>query len=397
MLDIHKQLEWLMSGTDDVVSPALLKDKLERSAQEGRPLTVKLGVDPTAPDIHLGHTVVIEKLRQFQELGHRVVFLIGDMTGRIGDPTDRAATRKQLGADEVKAFAATYIDQARKILDADRLILRYNSEWLEPMQLADTIQLMGQITVARLLERDDFHHRFTEHVPIHFHELLYPLMQGYDSVALEADVELGGTDQRFNIMTARQIQEAYGLEPEVGVFLPILEGTDGVRRMGKSLGNYVGISEAPEEMYGKIMSIPDTLISRWAMLLLGEDRAAWDERVQTHNPRDVKADLALRLVARFWGDAPASDAQASFNRRFREHQVPDDMPLVAILQDPWKTSAIECVAWMPDVPSKQEARRLLQQGAVFIDGIRVAVTDTVEVRAGSWLRIGRRRYYRLTV
>jgi tyrosyl-tRNA synthetase len=177
----------------------------------------------------------------------------------------------------------------------------------------------------------------------------------------------------------------------------IIYSTVGVRRRGKSLGNYVGISEAPEEMYGKIMSIPDTLISRWAMLLLGEDRVAWDERVQTQNPRDVKADLALRLVARFWGDAPANDAQASFNRRFREHQVPDDMPLVAILQDPWKTSAIECVAWMPDVPSKQEARRLLQQGAVFIDGIRVAVTDTVEVRAGSWLRIGRRRYYRLTV
>ncbi|AUW94257.1 tyrosine--tRNA ligase [Sulfobacillus thermotolerans] len=397
MQDIHKQLDWLISGTDDVVSPALLKEKLEKSQATGRPLTVKLGVDPTAPDIHLGHTVVIEKLRQFQELGHTVVFLIGDMTGRIGDPTDRAATRKQLTADEVKAFAATYIEQARKILDADRLTLRYNSEWLEPMQLADTIRLMGQMTIARLLERDDFHNRFTEHVPIYFHELLYPLMQGYDSVALKADVELGGTDQRFNIMTARQIQEAYGLEPEVGIFLPILEGTDGVRRMGKSLGNYVGISEPPEEMYGKIMSIPDTLISRWAMLLLGENRTVWEERVQSENPRDVKADLAKRLVTRFAGEDAAVAAQEAFDRKFREHQVPEDMPSVAMPSNPWQVSAIECVAKMPDVPSKQEARRLLQQGAVVLDGNRLAVTDVLSIAAGSWMRIGRRRYYRFTV
>ncbi|POB09465.1 tyrosine--tRNA ligase [Sulfobacillus sp. hq2] len=397
MQDIHKQLDWLISGTDDVVSPALLKEKLEKSQATGRPLTVKLGVDPTAPDIHLGHTVVIEKLRQFQELGHTVVFLIGDMTGRIGDPTDRAATRKQLTADEVKAFAATYIEQARKILDADRLTLRYNSEWLEPMQLADTIRLMGQMTIARLLERDDFHNRFTEHVPIYFHELLYPLMQGYDSVALKADVELGGTDQRFNIMTARQIQEAYGLEPEVGIFLPILEGTDGVRRMGKSLGNYVGISEPPEEMYGKIMSIPDTLITRWAMLLLGENRTVWEERVQSENPRDVKADLAKRLVTRFAGEDAAVAAQEAFDRKFREHQVPEDMPSVAMPSNPWQVSAIECVAAMPDVPSKQEARRLLQQGAVVLDGNRLAVTDVLSIAAGSWMRIGRRRYYRFTV
>ncbi|OLZ09823.1 tyrosine--tRNA ligase [Sulfobacillus thermosulfidooxidans] len=394
MLNIDQQVQWLLQGTDDVVSPAQLKEKLEKSSHTGIPLTVKLGVDPTAPDIHLGHTVVLEKLRQFQELGHRVVFLIGDMTGRIGDPTDRAATRKQLSADDVRQFAKTYVDQAKKILDPDRLILHYNSEWLEPMQLADIIRLMAQTTVARILERDDFHNRFTEHVPIHLHELLYPLMQAYDSVVLKADVELGGTDQRFNIMTARQIQEAYGLEPEVGVFLPILEGTDGVRRMGKSLGNYVGISEPPQEMFGKIMSIPDTLITRWAVLLLGEDAHIWNQRVQTENPRNVKADLANRLVARFWGQEKANEAQEQFDRTFREHQVPEDMPVLNLPTEPWQVSAIELVASLPDISSKQEARRMLQQGAVAVDGNKIGMTDTVEVKSGSWIRVGRRRYYR---
>lgn len=262
------------------------------------------------------------------------------------------------------------------------------------MQLADIIRLMAQTTVARILERDDFHNRFTEHVPIHLHELLYPLMQAYDSVVLKADVELGGTDQRFNIMTARQIQEAYGLEPEVGVFLPILEGTDGVRRMGKSLGNYVGISEPPQEMFGKIMSIPDTLITRWAVLLLGEDAHIWNQRVQTENPRNVKADLANRLVARFWGQEKANEAQEQFDRTFREHQVPEDMPVLNLPTEPWQVSAIELVASLPDIPSKQEARRMLQQGAVAVDGNKIGMTDTVEVKSGSWIRVGRRRYYR---
>lgn len=394
MLDIHQQVEWLIQGTEDVVSPSQLKEKLEKSLHTGIPLTVKLGVDPTAPDIHLGHTVVLEKLRQFQELGHRVVFLIGDMTGRIGDPTDRAATRKQLSAEDVRSFAQSYVDQAKKVLDPDRLILHYNSEWLEPMQLTDIIRLMAQTTVARILERDDFHNRLTEHVPIHLHELLYPLMQAYDSVALKADVELGGTDQRFNIMTARQIQEAFGLEPEIGIFLPILEGTDGIRRMGKSLGNYVGISEPPSEVFGKIMSIPDSLITRWAVLLLGEDENTWRRRLQIDNPRNVKADLANRIVARFWGQGKANEAQQQFDRTFREHQVPDGTPLVDIPDDPWHISAIELVASLPDIPSKQEARRMLQQGAVSMDGCKIGLTDNVTVKPGSWIRVGRRRYFR---
>ncbi|HBQ94720.1 MAG TPA: tyrosine--tRNA ligase [Sulfobacillus sp.] len=394
MLDVDQQLQWLMQGTEDVVSPSQLRDKLEKSQQTGVPLRVKLGVDPTAPDIHLGHTVVLEKLRQFQELGHDVIFLVGDMTGRIGDPTNRASTRKQLSADDVREFSQTYVEQAKKVLDPDRLTLHYNSEWLEPMRLAEIIRLMAQMTVARILERDDFHDRLTEHVPIYLHELLYPLMQAYDSVALRADVELGGTDQRFNIMTARQIQEAFGLPPEVGMFLPILEGTDGVRRMGKSLGNYVGINESPQEMFGKIMSIPDTLITRWAVLLVGEDKEKWEYRVKTENPRDVKADLARRVVARFWSSADADEAQAQFDRTFREHQVPDDMPVVDLPEDPWHVPAIELVAHLPGMPSKQEARRLLQQGAVSVDGSKVAIEDTVQVRHDSWVRVGRRRFYR---
>jgi tyrosyl-tRNA synthetase len=383
-----------MQGTDDVISPSQLRDKLEKSQQTGVPLRVKLGVDPTAPDIHLGHTVVLEKLRQFQELGHDVIFLVGDMTGRIGDPTLRTSTRKQLSADDVREFSRTYVEQAKKILDPDRLTLHYNSEWLEPMRLADMIRLMAQITVARILERDDFHNRLTEHIPIYLHELLYPIMQAYDSVALRADVELGGTDQRFNIMTARQIQEAFGLLPEVGMFLPILEGIDGIRRMGKSLGNYVGINEPPQDMFGKIMSIPDLLITRWAVLLLGEDAETWESRIATENPRDVKADLAHRITARFWGQEMADEAQDQFNRTFREHQIPDDMPVIDLPEDPWLIAAIELVAGLPDMPSKQQARRMLQQGAVIVDGSKIAIFDTVTVRHDSWVRVGRRRYYR---
>lgn len=394
MLDLDQQLEWLMQGTDDVISPSQLRDKLEKSQQTGVPLRVKLGVDPTAPDIHLGHTVVLEKLRQFQELGHDVIFLVGDMTGRIGDPTLRTSTRKQLSVDDVREFSRTYVEQAKKILDPDRLTLHYNSEWLEPMRLADMIRLMAQITVARILERDDFHNRLTEHIPIYLHELLYPLMQAYDSVALRADVELGGTDQRFNIMTARQIQEAFGLLPEVGMFLPILEGIDGIRRMGKSLGNYVGINEPPQDMFGKIMSIPDLLITRWAVLLLGEDAETWESRIATENPRDVKADLGHRITARFWGQEMADEAQDQFNRTFREHQIPDDMPVIDLPEDPWLIAAIELVAGLPDMPSKQQARRMLQQGAVIVDGSKIAIFDTVTVRHDSWVRVGRRRYYR---
>lgn len=395
MEDIGKIVDWLAEGTEDVVSRELLAAKLEQSRRTQIPLTVKLGVDPTAPDIHLGHTVVMEKLRQFQELGHRVVFLIGDMTGRIGDPTDRSATRPALSGDDVRTFARTYVEQAGKILDASRLILRYNSEWLGALSFEAVLELASKMTVARILERDDFHRRFSDHVPIHLHELLYPLMQGYDSVALQADVELGGTDQRFNIMTARQIQEAYGLAPEVGMFVPILEGTDGIRRMGKSLGNYIGVTEPPAEMYGKVMSIPDGIIVRWSTLLLGRSPSVLEERLACgENPRDLKAELARGLVARFWGEQAADDAEAAFDRTFREREVPDDAPRVALDPFPWQGTALDLVSVLPDVPSRSEARRLLQQGGVTLDGRRLELGDAIRVGPDSWIKVGKRRYYR---
>ncbi|MCL5971950.1 MAG: tyrosine--tRNA ligase [Firmicutes bacterium] len=394
MEDLAKTVDRLVDGTDDVVNPELLAQKLGKSQKTGMPLIVKLGVDPTAPDIHLGHTVVMEKLRQFQDLGHVVVFLIGDMTGRIGDPTDRAATRKQLSKDEVDQFARTYIEQANHILKTERMQVRYNSEWFQFLQLPDMIQLLSHITLARILERDDFHSRFEDHAPIHLHELLYPLMQGYDSVALRADVELGGTDQRFNIMTARQIQEDYGMEPEVGIFMPLLEGTDGVRKMSKSQGNHIGITEPARDMFGKVMSIPDGLIARWAHLLFGMDFAQWQKRVEHENPRDVKADLALRIVERFWDREHAERAAEEFSRTFSQRGIPSEMPVVRLDRDPWEVSAIELVAFLPGVASRQEARRFLQQGAVVLNDERLSMDQTVRVVSGDWIRVGRRRYYR---
>lgn len=395
MQDIGKIVDWLADGTEEIVSRELLAQKLERSQREGRPLVVKLGVDPTAPDLHFGHTVVIEKLRQFQELGHQVVFLIGDMTGRIGDPTDRTATRRQLSEEEVRANAATYIEQASKILDPNRLVLRYNSEWLGSLDFVSVIRLLSQMTLARILERDDFHNRFVNHVPIHLHELMYPLMQGYDSVALRADVELGGTDQKFNIMTARQIQEGFGQEPEVGIFTPILEGTDGVRRMGKSLGNYVGVSEPPEEMYGKVMSIPDHLIVRWGQLLLGWKSQAVQARLEAGvNPRDLKAELAEGLVRRFWDEESARRAAEHFDRVFRQREVPEDAPVLPVPAGGGPLAALDLVAALPDVPSRSEARRLLQQGGIRFNGERLSVNDQVVVTADSWIKVGKRRFYR---
>jgi tyrosyl-tRNA synthetase len=392
-VNVDREMGILLTGTEEVVEPDSLARKLIRSAQTGQPLTVKLGLDPNAPDIHLGHTVVLEKLRQFQELGHQVVLLIGDFTGRVGDPTDKTATRKQLTTEQVDAFASTYVEQAVKVLDSERLSVRHNSEWLAPLSLAQLVELMAQVTLARILEREDFRRRMAEHLPLHLHELLYPLMQGYDSVALRADVELGGTDQRFNIMTARQLQEAYGQEPEVAMFMPILEGTDGVKKMSKSLGNYVGIAEPPGEMFGKIMSIPDGLISRWGTLLLGwpADRTAL---AQGPALRELKAELAHDLTQRFWGPEPAAEARSAFDRTFRSGEVPRDATPLPLPAGGPEVAALDLVAGLPGVPSRGEARRLLGQGAVTVDGRRVALEDRVVIGAGSWIRLGRHRFFR---
>ncbi len=395
MQSAEESLAILKRGTDEIISEKELLDKLSK----GKPLTVKAGFDPTAPDLHLGHTVLINKLRQFQVLGHRVVFLIGDFTGRIGDPTGKNVTRKPLSEDEVRANAQTYREQIFKILDPDRTEIRFNSEWMNRMSPADLVQLMSRYTVARMLERDDFSKRYKAGQPIALHEFLYPLVQGYDSVALEADVELGGTDQKFNLLVGRDLQRDYGQVPQVILTVPILEGLDGVQKMSKSLGNYVGIDEPPGEMFGKIMSISDDLMWRYFELLSFRSAQEVDglkESVaQGRNPRDVKFELAREIVARFHGDAEARAAQEQFVAQFQKGALPDDipevrlrgaMPLANVLKDAGLTA------------STSEAMRMVKQGAVKIDGEKVSdAKQTIEPGFKAVVQVGKRRFAHVTV
>ncbi len=394
----------LKRGVAEIVSEEELRQKLRRAAETGRPLRVKLGLDPSAPDIHLGHTVVLRKLRQFQDLGHQVICLIGDFTGRIGDPSGRSETRRQLSEEEVRANAETYARQVYKILDPARTVIDFNSRWLAPLSFAEVVRLASCTTVARMLERDDFAARYREHRQIHVHEFFYPLMQGYDSVALAADVELGGTDQRFNLVMARDVQRAYGQEPEVAMLMPILEGTDGVQKMSKSLGNYIGVDEPPGEMYGKTMSIPDHLIVRYMELLtdipLTEVRAAEAAMAAGRlNPRDAKMRLARELVTMYHDAEAARRAEEEFVRRFTLRELPQDMPEV-VLPTPTGDGG---QVWLPQllklaglVPSTSEGRRKVEEGAVRLDGERVQdPAATVAVRDGMILQVGRRRAARL--
>ena len=317
-VDVDAQVAAAKRGADELIVEAELRAKLAR----GTPLRIKLGLDPTAPDIHLGHTVVLNKMRQLQDLGHQVIFLIGDFTSMIGDPSGRNATRPPLTREAIRANAETYHAQASKVLDPSRTEIRYNSEWCEPLGAAGMIRLASQYTVARMLERDDFHKRYTGHQPIAVHEFLYPLMQGYDSVALRADIELGGTDQKFNLLVGRELQKAAGQEPQCVLTMPLLEGLDGVEKMSKSKGNYVGVTEAPDAMFGKLMSISDELMWRWYELLsfrpMGEIATLKRECESGRNPRDAKVSLAQEIVARFHSQADAERALASFEARFRE-------------------------------------------------------------------------------
>lgn len=406
MLDVHEQLEILRRGTAEVISEEELRGKLARAAEEGRPLRVKLGLDPSAPDIHLGHTVVLRKLRQFQDLGHQVVCLIGDFTGRIGDPSGRSETRRQLTEEEVRANAETYARQVFKILDPERTVIDFNSRWLAPMTFADVVRLASCTTVARMLERDDFAARYRERRHIYVHEFFYPLMQGYDSVALRADVELGGTDQKFNLMMARDVQRSYGQEPEVAILTPILEGTDGVQKMSKSLGNYIGIDEPPGEMYGKTMSIPDHLIVRYMELLtdipLAEVRR-WEAgmRAGRENPRDAKMRLARELVTLYHGAEAARRAEEEFVRRFSRRELPQDVPEVVVAAGAGEGESV----WLPQllklaglVPSTSEGRRKVEEGAVRVDGERVQdPAASLALRDGMILQVGRRRAARVRV
>ncbi len=375
-MTINEQLSYLTKGTVDVIRAEDLKAKLEASEKSGQKLRIKAGFDPTAPDLHVGHTVLIRKMRHFQQLGHDVIFLIGDFTGLIGDPTGRNATRPALTPEQIAANAETYKSQIFKLLDPEKTIIDFNARWMNAFTPIDFIRLTAKATVAQMLERDDFTKRYQNGVPISVHEFLYPLVQGYDSVALNADVELGGTDQKFNLLMAREIQRAYGHEPEIIMTVPLLEGLDGVNKMSKSYNNYIGINEPADDIYGKAMSISDDMMWRYYELLTDltpTDVAQLKSAVEkgARHPRDVKSELAKKLVADFHSQAAADHAEAEFTRRFREHQAPTEIETRLLTQtEPIKLADLIVQADL--APSKTEARRLIAQGGVKVNGEKIA-------------------------
>ena len=404
MLSLQKQMEMIKRGTVEILPENELVDKLKRSIETNRPLTIKLGMDPTAPDIHLGHTVVLQKLRQFQDLGHNVILILGDYTARIGDPTGKTETRKQLTEKEVLANAATYERQIFKILEPERTRVVFNSEWLAPLTFADVIELAAKYTVARMLERDDFERRFKENLPISIHEFFYPLMQGYDSVALHADVELGGTDQKFNLLMGRTLQKEYGQEPQVALMMPILEGLDGIHKMSKSLGNYIGIDESPKEMYGKTMSIADNLMLRYFELVTAvplDELREIEARVNSGNvhPRDVKMRLAREIVAQYHGKEASLSAEEEFKRIFQQRELPDEIPTFHFEADLLEDGRV----WLPKLlvsagmaGSTSEARRLIQQGGVKLGGEKVDDPNiNIEPVPGIIIQVGKRKFTRI--
>jgi len=393
---VAEQIAELKRGAEEV----LLESELRERLQEGRPLRVKAGFDPTAPDLHLGHTVLLNKMRRFQDFGHEVIFLIGDFTGMIGDPSGKSATRPPLTRAEVEANARTYAEQVFKILDPERTRIEFNSRWMGEMDAAGLIELAAKYTVARMLERDDFKKRFESGKPISIHEFLYPLVQGYDSVALHADVELGGTDQKFNLLVGRHLQQIYGQKPQIVLTMPLLEGLDGVNKMSKSLGNSVGITEPPEEMFGKLMSISDELMWRYYDLLsfrsVLELQRLRREVQEGRNPRDVKVMLAREIVARFHGEESAERAHRRFEEVHRGRAVPDDIPLQRLTIDGESLGIAHLLKRAGLVQSTSEAFRLVDQGAVRLDGERVSDRAlAVDVGGAHVLQVGKRRFARV--
>jgi len=379
-MTIDEQLAYLRKGTTEIVREEELRAKLEKSAKTGKPLRVKLGADPTAPDIHLGHTVVIRKLRAFQELGHTAIFLIGDFTGLIGDPSGKSATRPQLTREEIAANAETYKRQIFKLLDPEKTEIRFNSEWMDKLGSDGFIRLASHVTVKQILERDDFAKRLEEQKPIALHELLYPLTQAYDSVTLEADVELGGTDQKFNLLLGRNVQREHGQEAQVALITPLLEGTDGVQKMSKSLGNYIGIDEPPAEIFGKVMSISDDLMWRYYELLtdLTIEQIAGLKAASNsgeRHPRDLKIELAKRIGSDFHSDAEAQKAEAEFNRVFRDKQAPEDIEERTVPAG--RRTLTHLLVEVGLASSKAEARRLIEGGGVYLEGERCTVVNTI--------------------
>lgn len=396
-IQLDEQLAMIRRGADEVIGEEQIIEKIKA----GKPLRVKLGMDPTAPDLHLGHTVVLNKLRQFQNLGHTVIFLVGDFTASIGDPTGKSATRPPLSKEQIKHNAETYAEQVFKILDPAKTEIRFNSEWMSKMGADDVVRLAAKCTVARMLERDDFHKRYTEGRSIAIHEFLYPLTQAYDSVALEADIELGGTDQKFNLLMGRDIQREYGQTPQAILTMPILEGLDGVKKMSKSLGNYIGIFDAPNEMFGKLMSISDDLMWRYFELLSFRSIAEIDGLKQAvadgKNPRDVKFELAHEIIARFHDKAAADAAQQAFIDRFAKKEIPDDLQEVELVAD-GEMPIANVLKEAGLVASSSEGLRMIKQGAVKVDGEKV---DSKELTLGKGfvgiLAVGKRRIARVTL
>ncbi|HET7175746.1 MAG TPA: tyrosine--tRNA ligase [Gammaproteobacteria bacterium] len=393
-----EQLAELTRGADEILPEAELAARLK----EGRPLRIKAGFDPTAPDLHLGHTVLLNKMRRFQDFGHEVIFLVGDFTGMIGDPTGKNATRKPLTRDEIAANAITYEAQVFKILDPHKTRIEFNSRWTEKLGAAGLVQLAAKHTVARMLERDDFSKRYAAGEPIAIHEFLYPLVQGYDSVALQADVELGGTDQKFNLLVGRQLQEHYGQKPQVVLTMPILEGLDGVQKMSKSLGNYIGISEPPGEMFGKLMSISDDLMWRYFELLsfrsLAEIGGFKKQVAGGANPRDIKFLLGEEIVARFHGAAAGRAAQQEFVARFQKGALPEEMPEFELAAEPGGLAIGALLKQCDLTASTSEANRMLEQGGVKVDGEKVSDRGLKLKPGASYvLQVGKRKFARITL
>ncbi|MFQ3790059.1 tyrosine--tRNA ligase [Halomonas sp. A29] len=398
MSDVASALALLKRGTQEI----LLEEELIKKLESGRKLRIKAGFDPTAPDLHLGHSVLLTKMRQFQDLGHQIIFLIGDFTGRIGDPTGKNVTRKPLTEDEVRANAQTYKEQVFKILDPEKTEVRFNSEWFGELTAAKMIELAAQSTVARMLERDDFDKRYKSGQPISIHEFLYPLVQGYDSVALDADIEMGGTDQKFNLLMGREIQKHFGMEPQVVITMPLLEGLDGVQKMSKSLGNYVGVDEAPGSMFNKLVSIPDSLMWRYFELLSlksNEEIEALKRDVETGaNPRDIKMVLARELIGRYHGEEAAASAHKSAGNRLADGELPEDLPEVEVDFEGSTQAPIAAVLNRAGLANNSaQAKDMLGNGRVKVDG-EVAAKDLMLDTGESYvIQAGKKRYARVTL
>ncbi|MBI9072702.1 MAG: tyrosine--tRNA ligase [Melioribacteraceae bacterium] len=398
---VNEQMDFIKRGTSEIIPEEELAKKLEKSLKENKPLNIKLGCDPTRPDLHLGHSVVLRKLAQFQKLGHQAILLIGDFTGMIGDPTGRNSTRPPLTFEQSRENAKSYVEQASKILDNEKTKLVYNSDWLGKMSFEDVIKLASRYTVARMLERDDFTKRYKGGVPISMHEILYPLAQAYDSVAIEADVELGGTDQKFNLLVGRDIQREYGMEPQVILTMPILVGTDGVEKMSKSYDNYIGLDDAPNDMFGKTLSIPDNLIYTYYELatdITNEELASLKSNLENDsvNPRNIKRDLARKLVDMYHGEGKGLEAQEAFDKIFIKKDIPDDIPEYTPTLE--EIGLLDLIVEIKFSLSKGEARRLVQQGGVTLDSEKITdFKSVVKFDSEKILKVGKRKFIKLLV